>query len=360
MEIKQAIATVVRGGNLNEQEMEQVMADMVDGLATPAQIGAFITALRIKGETVEEITGAARALRSRAVTLNVNHHSVNLDRDEINVDEETILDNCGTGGDESRTFNVSTATALVVAGAGVKVAKHGSRAVSGLCGSADVLEQLGVNLELTRSDVERCLREIGIGFLYAPLFHGAMKHTAGPRREVGLRTIFNLLGPLTNPAGASTQVMGVYASDLTEKLARVLQGLGAREAFVVCGEGSRDEISICGPTRVSHLKSNRIRTFELTPEELGFQRALLEDIRGGDAAANARIIRSIFDGQPGPKRDMVLMNGAAAFIAAGLDGSFSDGLQRAAEAIDTGRAAEKLDQLIAFSQQCRPFLRKAI
>jgi anthranilate phosphoribosyltransferase len=360
MEIKQAIAKAVRGEHLNEQEMEKVMAEIVDGLATPAQIGAFITALRVKGETVEEITGAARALRSRAVTLNLNNHSVNLDRDEINVEEETILDTCGTGGDETRTFNVSTATALVAAGAGVKVAKHGNRAVSSLCGSADVLEQLGVNLELTRSDVERSLREIGIGFLYAPLFHGAMKQVAGPRREIGLRTIFNLLGPLTNPAGASAQVLGVYAPDLTEKLARVLQALGSREAFVVCGEGSLDEISICGPTRISHLKNDRIRTFELTPEELGLPRAALEDIRGGDAAANARIIRSILDGDPGPKRDMVLMNAAAAFIAAGLDGSFMEGIRRAAEAIDTGRAADKLDQLIAFSQECRPFLRKAI
>ena len=199
MEIRSAIGKVVRGKDLSEQEMERAMDEIIDGQATPAQIGAFITALRIKGETVEEISGAARALRARAVPLNSNNHSINLDRDEINIEEETILDTCGTGGDGTRTFNVSTATALVAAGAGVKVAKHGNRAVSSHCGSADVLEKLGVNLDLTRSDVERCLREVGIGFLYAPLFHGAMKHAAGPRQEIGLRTIFNLLGPLDQP-----------------------------------------------------------------------------------------------------------------------------------------------------------------
>ncbi|MBI5586576.1 MAG: anthranilate phosphoribosyltransferase [Deltaproteobacteria bacterium] len=360
MKIKSAIAKVVQGADLDEREMEETMMEIIDGQTTPAQIGALITALRIKGETVAEITGAARALRARADALNLNNHSVNLDRDEINIEEETILDTCGTGGDGTRTFNVSTATALVAAGAGVKVAKHGNRAVSSLCGSADVLEHLGVNLDLTRSDVERCLRELGIGFLYAPLFHSALKHAAGPRREIGLRTIFNLLGPLTNPAGASAQVMGVYAPELTEKLARVLDRLGTREAFVVCGEGALDEISICGPTRVSHLRDHRVRTFELTPEEVGFQRAPLEAIRGGDAAANARIIRSILAGEPGPKREMVLLNTAAAFRAVGLDDTFPDGIRRAAEAIDSGKAQMKLDQLIAFSQECRPFLRKAI
>jgi anthranilate phosphoribosyltransferase len=360
MEIKNAIGKVVRGEDLGEQEMERAMDEIINGQASPAQIGAFITALRIKGETVEEITGAARALRARAGALNLNNHSVNLDRDEINIEEETILDTCGTGGDGTRTFNVSTATALVAAGAGVKVAKHGNRAVSSQCGSADVLERLGVNLDLTRSDVERCLRECGIGFLYAPLFHSAMKHAAGPRQEIGLRTIFNLLGPLTNPAGASAQVMGVYAPELTEKLAQVLNRLGTREAFVVCGEGALDEISICGPTRISHLKENQVRTFDLTPEELGFQRASLESIRGGDAAANARIIRTILEGKPGPKREMVLMNAAAAFIAAGLDPHFQEGVRRAEASLDSGQARNKLDQLIAFSQECRPFLRKAI
>jgi anthranilate phosphoribosyltransferase len=360
MEIRKAIAQAVRGKDLGEDEMERVMRQIIGGQATPAQIGALITALRIKGETVEEITGAARAWRAGADALNLNNHSVNLDRDEINIEEETILDTSGTGGVGTRTFNVSTATALVAAGAGVKVAKHGHRAVSNRCGSADVLEQLGVNLELTRSDVERCLRELGIGFLYVPLLHGAMKHAAGPRQEIGLRTIFNLLGPLTNPAGASAQVMGVYAPESTEKLAQVLNRLGTREAFVVCGEGSLDEISICGPTRISHLKNNQVRTFELTPEELGYQRAAPESIRGGDAAANALIIRSILDGEPGPRREIVQLNAAAAFMAAGLEVSFREGMQRAGESIDSGRAKDKLEQLIAFSRECRPYLRKAI
>jgi anthranilate phosphoribosyltransferase len=360
MEIRSAIAQVVRGEDLGEDEMERVMKQIMSGQAIPAQIGALITALRIKGETIEEITGAARALRAQSGAINLNHQAVNMDRDEINIEEETILDTCGTGGDGTRTFNVSTATALVAAGAGVKVAKHGNRTVSSRCGSADVLEQLGVNLELTRSDVERCLRELGIGFIYAPLFQGAMKQAAGPRQEIGLRTIFNLLGPLTNPAGASAQVMGVYAPELTEKLARVLDRLGTREAFVVCGDGTLDEISICGPTRISHLRDNRIRTFELTPEEVGFQRAPLLSIRGGDAAANALIIRSILDGEPGPRREIVLLNAAAAFMAAGLDASFREGVQRAGESIDSGMAKNKLEQLISFSQECRPYLRKAI
>ena len=360
MEIRSAIAQVVRGENLGEEEMTVVMKEIIGGQATPAQIGAFITALRIKGETVEEISGAARALRDRAGALNLNNHSVNLDRDEINIEEETILDTCGIGGDGTRTFNVSTATALVAAGAGVKVAKHGNRAVSSRCGSADVLERLGVNLDLTRSDVKRCLKECGIGFLYAPLFHSAMKHAAGPRQEIGLRTIFNLLGPLTNPAGASAQVMGVYAPELTEKLAQVLNRLGTREAFVVCGEGSLDEISICGPTRISHLKDRQVRTFELTPEEAGLQRAAPETIQGGDAAANALIIRAILDGEPGPRREIVLLNAAAAFMAAGLDTGFREGVRRAGESIDSGMAKSKLEQLIAFSQECRPYLRKAI
>jgi anthranilate phosphoribosyltransferase len=360
MQIKTAIAKVVRGEDLDEGEMERTMEEIISGEATPAQIGALVTALRIKGETIEEITGAVRALRAQAGPLNRDNHAVNVDRDEINFEEETILDTCGTGGDGTRTFNVSTATALVAAGIGLKVAKHGNRAVSSLCGSADVLEHLGVNLDLTRSDVERCLREVGIAFLYAPLFHGAMKHAAGPRQQIGIRTIFNLAGPLTNPAGATAQVLGVYDPRLTEKLAQVLNRLGTREAFVVCGEGTLDEISICGPTRISHLQDQQVRTFELTPEEMGFQRAGLESIQGGDAAVNAQIIRSILEGEPGPKREVVLLNAAAAFVATHLAANFKEGIQIAMEGIDSGKAGIKLDQLIAFSQECRPFLRKAI
>jgi anthranilate phosphoribosyltransferase len=355
--IKEAIAKVVRGNDLTEVEMEKVMDEIMSGTATPAQIGSFVTALRMKGETVDEITGAARAMRAKAIKIRLNDHMVNVDRDEINVEDETILDTCGTGGDATNTFNVSTACAFVAAGAGVSVAKHGNRAVSSLCGSADVIENLGVKLDITSSDVERCIKEVGIGFLYAPIFHGAMKYAAGPRQEIGVRTIFNLLGPLTNPAGASARVLGVYELTLTEKIAHVLKRLGSREAFVVCGEGTLDEISICGPTRISHLKNGEVRTFDLTPEEVGLRRATPEAIKGGNAFENAQIIREILNGQQGPKRDIVLLNAAAAFMAVGLDSNFKEGIERAKISIDSGQAKEKLEQLVTFTQKCKPFLR---
>jgi len=355
--IKEFISKVVRGEDLTEAEMETAMGEIMTGAATPAQIGAFITALRLKGETVDEITGAARAMRAKATKISVNNHLVNIDRDEINIDDETILDIVGTGGDGTRTFNVSTTTAFVAAGGGIKVAKHGNRAVSSLCGSADVLENLGVNLDITSTDVEKCINETGIGFLYAPIFHGAMKHAAGPRQEIGIRSIFNLLGPVTNPAGASVQVLGVYEPSLTDKIALVLKRLGTKEAFVVCGEGTFDEISICGPTKVSHLKSDDVSTFKMTPEEYDFKRAHLADIVGGDARENAKIVRRILDGEKGPKRDMVLLNAAAAFVASGLCDNFKDGIQMAGASIDSGKASHKLDQLIEFSQQCGPFVR---
>jgi len=358
--IKQLIAKVVRGEDLTEDEMAGAMDEIMTGEATPAQIGAFITALRLKGETVDEIAGAARTMRAKATKININNHAVNIDRDEINIEDETILDIVGTGGDGTRTFNVSTTTAFVAAGGGIKVAKHGNRAVSSLCGSADVLESLNVKLDLTTSDVERCISEIGIGFLYAPLFHGAMKYAAGPRREIGIRSIFNLLGPVTNPAGASAQVLGVYEPELTEKIAQVLRRLGTREAFVVCGEGTYDEISICGPTRVSHLKGNEVRTFQITPEEFGLPRADCEDIVGGDALQNAAITRSILNGEKGAKRDMVLLNASAAFVAAGACENFSDGVRVASEVIDSGKARQKLDHLIEFTQQCTAYIRKAL
>ena len=358
--IKEAIVRLVRGNHLTEGEMESNMDEIMTGKATPAQIGAFATALRLKGETVDEITGAARAMRQRSIKVNFQNHLVNMDRDEINVEEETILDTSGTGGDGTNTFNVSTACAFVAAGAGVNVAKHGNRAVSSLCGSADVIEKLGVKLEISSSEVERCIREIGIGFLYAPIFHGAMRYAAGPRQEIGIRTIFNLLGPLTNPAAASAQVIGVYDPALTEKIAHVLKRLETREAFVVCGEGTLDEISICGPTRVSHLKNGEVKTFDLTPEEVGLKRAVPEAIRGGNAPKNAQIIREILNGQQGPKRDIVLFNTAAALITVGLGNGFKEGIERAKASIDSGQAKEKLQQLIAFTQQCRPFVRKEL
>ena len=358
--IKESISKVVRGDDLTEREMENTMDEIMTGTATPAQIGALITSLRLKGETVDEITGAARAMRARAVKICTNNHLVNIDRDEINIEEETILDTCGTGGDGTKTFNVSTTTAFVAAGGGVKVAKHGNRAVSSRCGSADVLENLGLKLDVTSTDVERCIQEVGIGFLYAPLFHGAMKYAAGPRQEIGIRTIFNLLAPLTNPAGASAQVLGVYELGLTERIAHVLKRLGTREAFVVCGNGTFDEISICGPTRISHLKDGEVKTFEMTPEEYGFKRAVTEEIRGGNAQENARIVRKILDGEKGPKRDMVLLNAAAAFVVVGLDSNIKEGIIRARDALDSGRAREKLDGLISFTRQCTCYVREEL
>ena len=340
--IREAIAAVVGGEDLAQGQMMDVMEEIMEGRATQAQIGSFITALRMKGERVDEITGAARVMRAKAQRITI--------KDQM--EDEAILDTCGTGGDSTNTFNVSTATALVAAGGGVKVAKHGNRAVSSQCGSADVLEALGLKLDMAQSDVERCIREVGIGFLYAPLFHGAMRHAAGPRKEIGLRTIFNMLGPLTNPAGATAQLLGVYDPHLTQKMAHVLKNLGTREAFVVCGEGTLDEISICGPTRVSHLKNREVTTFTMTPEEYGFERADPEAVRGGNARENASIILEIMEGQRGPRRDMVLLNAAAAFVAAGLDGDLKAGIERARESIDSGRAKEKLDSLIDFTRSC--------
>lgn len=341
--LKQAIQKVVSRSDLSEEEMEAAMEVIMTGQATPAQIGAFITALRLKGETIEEITGAARVMRRKATRIRVKDDQINIDRDEINLDLETIIDTCGTGGDGTNTFNVSTTTAFVVAGCGLRVAKHGNRSVSSLCGSADVIESLGVNLDVPPEVVEKCLNQVGIGFLYAPALHGAMKHAIGPRREIGIRTIFNILGPLTNPAGANVQVLGVYEKDLTPVLAEVLGKLGSRSAFVVYGEGSLDEISIAGKTQLSELKDGRVDTYTIEPEDFGLPRANLDDIRGGDAQENAGIILSVLKGEPGARRDIVLMNAAAALLAAGRATDFPDGITQAAEAIDSGRALEKLE-----------------
>ncbi len=357
MKLKEAISMVVRGEDLTEEQMRVIMEQILSGEATSAQVGAFVAALRMKGETVDEIVGAARAVRSKARKLNVSNGLINIDRDEINIEYETMLDTSGTGGDGTNTFNVSTATAFVAAGGGAKVAKQGNRAMSSLCGSADVLEALGVNLDINRALVEDCIRELGIGFLYSPLYHGAMRHVAGPRQQMGIRTIFNLLGPLTNPAGASVQVLGVYSPELTEKMAIVLKRLGTREAFVVCGLGTFDEISICGPTRVTHLAGGDMRTFEIVPEQFGLKRARPEEVRGGNARENARIIHGILAGEPGPKRDMVVINAAASFVVAGLDPDIESAIERARESIDSGKAREKLDALIQFTQQCGYFVR---
>ncbi len=358
--MRSAIAKLIKKESLTEEEMKRVMDTILTGRATPAQIGAFMAALRIKGETVDEIVGAARVLRTHTPSIHCRNRleSVSIDRDEINIEEETILDTTGIMGEGTKTFNVSTATALVVAGAGVKVTKYGSRAASTRCGSANVLSELGVNLELNTIDVESCVNTVGIGFLYSPLFHGAMAFIGGPRQEVGLRSLFNLIGPLCNPAGAKTQVLGVYDMDLTEKMAHVLHRLGIESGFVVCGEGTLDEISICGVTKISRVKAGEVTPSFLHPEEVALNVAPPEAIQGGDAAQNARIIKAILDGEKGPKRDMVLLNAAAAFVAAGLDADFRAGIQRAEASIDSGSAKEKLEKLIAFTNQCNPFVRK--
>ncbi len=344
--IREALYKVVNHQDLSEEEMVLTMNQIMEGKATQAQIGAFITALRMKGETVEEITGAARVMREKALKIGSGNGLVSIDRDDINIDQETIVDTCGTGGDGTNTFNISTTTAFVVAGAGLKVAKHGNRSVSSCCGSADVLEELGINLNISPRDVERCLEEIGIGFLFAPLLHGAMKYAIGPRKEIGLRTIFNILGPLTNPAGANVQVLGVYEPSLTRTLAEVLQRLGSKSAFVVHGVDCIDEISITGETLVSELNNGEVKEYRVHPEDFGLPCATIEEIRGGNAKDNAKIVRSVLTGENGPRRDVVLLNASAALVAAGKASDFKAGIEAAEEAIDSGKAMAKLDGLI--------------
>jgi len=337
MDIRKALALLVEGHSLTEVEAEAVMEQIMAGGATPAQIGGFLSALRVKKETPEEITGFARAMRRKAI--------------EVPSRRRPLVDVCGTGGDGSGTFNISTAAAFVIAGAGLAVAKHGNRSVSSKCGSADVLEALGVRLNLAPEDVGTCIDEIGIGFLYAPQLHPAMKHAIGPRREMGIRTVFNILGPLTNPAGAHVQVLGVYDEALTEVMARVLRALGCEAAFVVHGGGGLDELSTIGPNKVSQLRDGEIHTFTLDPQSLGLPSATLADLRGDDAEVNAAIIEDILAGNPSPKRDVVLLNAAGTLVAGQAAPNLSTGLTLAAESIDFGEAKAKLDALIAFTKE---------
>lgn len=346
--IKQAIGKVVLQQDLSEIEMIDVMNQIMGGEATPAQVGALITALRMKGETVEEIAGAARVMRDRATPIRVGK-ALDIDREEINLDRETILDTCGTGGSGTKSFNISTTVALVVSACGIKVAKHGNRSISSACGSADVLEALGVNLNVTPQQVESCINEIGIGFLFAPAMHGAMKHAIGPRREIGIRTIFNILGPLTNPAGADRQVLGVYAESLVEVMARVLVKLGCRRGFVVHGLDGMDEVTLTGPTRIGEIRDGAVTLSTIEPEDFALRRCALADLQGGDAVANAAIVRDVLMGQPGPKRDVVLLNAAYALVAAGAAKDVEAGLESGRTAIDDGLAMAKLEALIALT-----------
>jgi anthranilate synthase/phosphoribosyltransferase len=336
--IKEAIYKVLAGQDLSEAESEAVMVQIMNGNATPAQIGAYLTAMRMKGETVNEIAGSARAMRRSAVPV----HPLRKD---------TLVDTCGTGGDGVGTFNISTTAAFVVAGTGQPVAKHGNRSISSRSGSADVLQALGVNLELSPRAVANAIDDIGIGFLFAPKLHPAMKHAIGPRRELGVRTLFNVLGPLTNPAGAQCQLLGVYDPILTEPLAHVLRNLGSQGALVVHGHGGLDELTTTGPNRLSVLKSGEVHTETLDPSELGFQAAALKDLAGGDAFENARITRGILEGQvTGAKRDTVVLNAAAALVAADKAETISDGIELCNESIDSRSALRALDALIEYSQ----------
>ncbi|HEX2768249.1 MAG TPA: anthranilate phosphoribosyltransferase [Geobacteraceae bacterium] len=328
--IKEAINILVNSIDLSEAEMAECMDEIMEGRATDAQIGAFLTALRIKGETVDEITGAARIMRKKAAKIKA---------------PEGVLDTCGTGGDMSQTFNISTTVAIVVAAAGVPVAKHGNRSVSSKSGSADVLEALGVRIDLQPEKVEKCLFETGFGFLFAPLFHPAMKYAIGPRREMAIRTIFNILGPITNPAGAKRQIVGVFSSNLTDTLARVLGNLGAEDAMVVHGEDGLDEITITNGTKVSRFSKDKVENIYLAPEDFGLERGKREDLIGGDKDENAGISLQILKGEKGPKRDIVLINSAAAIVIAGKTDDFRIGVEMAKDALDSGRAFRKLEDI---------------
>ena len=328
---------IVGGTSLDEGQMADVMTELFSGQLSDTQIGALMAALATKGETYEELVGAARAMRRKA--------------HRIQVSSGTIVDTVGTGGDCANTFNISTTSAFVVAGCGITVAKHGNRSVSSKCGSADVLEALGVRLDVDPELVEEAVDDIGIGFLFAPLYHSAMRFAAPARKELGLRSIFNMLGPLTNPAGANCQVIGVYAPELTEMFAQALRLLGSRRAYVVYGQDGLDEISVCAPTRVSELQDGQVRTFNLNPEDYFGALAEPGALLGGDPATNADITRRILDGEPGPRRDVVLLNTAAALTAACKCEDFAEGINLAKEAIDSGAAREKLAALAAFTQE---------
>lgn len=333
--------------SLTRDEARSVMSEVLTGQCTDTQIAALLVALHMKGETVEEIVGFAEAMRAAAAPLNLRGSTLQVS----GTGRDALVDTCGTGGDASGTFNISTATALVVGGAGVQVAKHGNRSVTSKCGSADVMEALGVKIDLPPTQVAACLEEVGIAFLFAPAMHSAMKYVQNARRDLRLRTVFNLLGPLTNPAHASAQVVGVYSVDLVEKVAEALSMLGLHRALVVHGLDGMDEITITGPTRIAEVREGQLRTYEVTPEEFGLRRARLTEIEGGDATANAAIIRRILAGEKSPRRDVVLLNAAAALVAAGRSDHLKDALPIAERSIDSGAAASKLETLVRFTKR---------
>jgi len=335
--IKEAIKQLIAGKSLAMEQAEQVMEEIMDGEATPAQFGAFVTALRLKGETVDELIGMACIMRARSIKVNAG---------------QPLIDTCGTGGDAAGTFNISTGAALVAAGAGLKVAKHGNRAMSSRCGSADVLEAMGVKIDCDAASIEHCIQETGIGFMFAPLFHPAMKYAAAPRREIGIRTVFNLIGPLTNPAGAEAQVIGVAEGTIVEKIALTLKGLGCRHALVVHGERGIDEIAIDGRTHICELRDEEIKNYDISPADFGLTEAGMDSMKGGDTAENVKILRGVLSGGgDGPKRQVVLMNAAAALLAGDRVGDLRQGYKLAAEVIDSGQAMAKLEKLVEMSNR---------
>ena len=335
--IKDAIAKLADRLSLTEKEAEQVMNEIMDGAATPSQIAAYLMGLRLKGESVEEIAGSVRAMRDRAV--------------RIAVGDALVVDTCGTGGDGRHTFNISTTTAFVVAGAGLTVAKHGNRSVSSKSGSADVLSALGVKIDLSPDRVADCINEVGIGFLFAPLYHGAMKHCAGPRQEMGIRTMLNVLGPLTNPAGATVQVLGVYEPRLTDLLGKVLMHLGSQHCFVVHGMDGLDEITLTDRTLVSEAKGGVLSNYVITPDEFHLARVSPKELAGGSAQENAKITADILQGRKGPKRDIVCLNAAPALVAGGKAKTLQEGILLAGRSIDSGAAADKLARLVAYTNK---------
>ncbi len=334
--IQQAIEKLIRGRDLTRDEAAAVMEEIMTGQATPAQFGAFVVGLRLKGETVDELSGLARVMRAKALRVEF---------------DGPMVDTCGTGGDDLGTFNISTVAAFVVAGAGITVAKHGNRAMSSRCGSADILEKHGVKIDLGPQGVKRCMEEVGIGFMFAPAFHPAMKFAVQPRREIGVRTVFNILGPLTNPARAQAQVLGVAAEPLGEKMILVLQGLGSERAMVVHGEDGLDEISIIARTHIWELRNGAIKDYWVSPEELGLEPAPLEALKGGSVEENTAIMVEILNGAPGPRREVVLANAAGGIVVGGKARDLREGVELARESIDEGRALDKLNGLAEVSQR---------
>lgn len=335
--IREALNTIADGGHLTEKEAQEVMLHIMQGSASDSQIAAYLMGLRMKGETVEEITGSVKAMREMAI--------------RIHVGASIVVDTCGTGGDRANTFNISTAAAFVIAGGGMTVAKHGNRSVSSKSGSADVLSAMGVNIDLSPERVEACVNEVGIGFLFAPLYHGAMKHCAKPRADMGIRTMMNILGPLSNPAGATIQVLGVYDQALTEKLAQVLIRLGTQHCFVLHGKDGLDEITLTDFTYVSEGKAGRISSYHVSPKDFGLEKVNPKELTGGTPEQNAVIIKDILKGRRNAKRDIVLVNAAPAFVASGKAKTLKEGYERASEVLESGAAQEKFDQLVKFTNQ---------